>query len=46
MEKSYRKYTQKASLRPLLGLLNNPKQQLPTRNSFKNKIFERGYQKP
>ena len=39
MEKSCRKYAPKASLRPLFILVNNQKQPLHARTSFKNKIF-------
>ena len=39
MEKLCRKCAPKASLRPLLILVNNSKQPLHARNSFKNKIF-------
>ena len=39
MEKSCRKYAQKLAPDPFLILLNNPKQPLHARNSFKNKIF-------
>ena len=39
MEKSYRKYAPKLVPDPFLILVNNPKQPLHARNSFKNKIF-------
>ena len=39
MEKSCRKCEPKASPRPFFILVNNPKQLLDARNSFKNKIF-------
>ena len=42
MEKSSRKCVTKASPRLLYNLVNNPKQPLHARNSFKSKIFERG----
>ena len=35
----HRKRTLKASPRPILILVNNPKTPLQARNSFKNKIF-------
>ena len=39
MDKSSRKYLPKASPRPLLILVSNPKQPLHAKNYFKNKIF-------
>ena len=42
MEKSCRKCAPKASPRTLFILVNNPKQSLHARNSFKNKIFSKG----
>ena len=39
MEKSCQKCATKASPRPLFILVNNPKEPLDARNSFKNKIF-------
>ena len=39
MGKSYRKWVPKDSPRPLLILVNNPKQSLHVRDSSKNKIF-------
>ena len=39
MEKSCRKYVPKASPRPFLICVNNPKQPLNARNCFQNKIF-------
>ena len=41
MEKSCRKCAQKLVPDPFLILVNNPKQPLHARNSFKNKYFER-----
>ena len=43
MEKSWRKCAAKASSRPFLILVNNPKQPLHVRNHFKNKIFLKGF---
>ena len=45
MEKSCRKCAPKASSRPLFNLVNNPKQTLHARNSFKKRYFERGVPK-
>ena len=45
MEKLYTKCAQKASPDPVSILVNNPKQQLHARNSFKSKIFKRGLSK-
>ena len=45
MEKSCRKCAQKASPRLLLILVNNQKQPLYARNSFKIRHFERGLSK-
>ena len=45
MEKSYRKCIPKASPDPFLILVNNPKQPLHARNSFKIRRFERGLSK-
>ena len=42
MEKSNRECAPKASPRPFFILVNNPKQSLHARNSFKNKIFSKG----
>ena len=42
MEKSCKKYAPKAGPRLLFILINNPKQSLHARNSFKNKIFWKG----
>ena len=42
MEKPCRKWAPKASPRPLFILVNNPKQPLYARNSFKYKIFGKG----
>ena len=39
MEKSCRKWAPKASPRPFFIFVNNQKQPLDPRNSFKNKIF-------
>ena len=39
MVKSCRKCAAKASQRPLLILVNNPKQPMNARNSFENMIF-------
>ena len=39
MENSYRKSATKASPRPFLILVNNPKQPFHARNYFKNKAF-------
>ena len=36
---------QKLVPEPFLILLNNPKLPLPARNSFKNKVFWKGYKK-
>ena len=47
MEKSCKKCASKASPRPLFNLVNNPKQSLYARNSFKRNSFnfERGLSK-
>ena len=45
MEKLYTKCAQKTSPDPVSILVNNPKQQLHARNSFKSKIFKRGLSK-
>ena len=44
MEKSYRKCAQKASPRPFIILVNNPKQLLHA-NYFENNILKEAYQK-
>ena len=45
MEKSYRKCAPKASLRLFLILVNNPKQPLHTKNSFKKEdMWKEDYQ--
>ena len=41
MEKSNREGAPKAGPRPFFILVNNPKQSLHARNSFKNKIFSK-----
>ena len=41
MEKSCRKCHQMLVLAPFSNLVNNPKQPLHARNSFKNKIFSK-----
>ena len=45
MQKPYRKCAPKASPRLLFILVNNPKQPLNARSSFKNRYFERGLSK-
>ena len=45
MEKSCRKWAPNASPRPLCNFVNNLKQSLHARNSFKNKIFWKGINK-
>ena len=46
MEKSCRKYAPKLFSDPFLIFVNNSKQPLHARNSFKIRYFERGLSKP